>query len=127
MGRGSGSGAIKVRRSHFWSQSHFSSIYSFTEGEIKSEIVSLLWPRSLDPVNFRGEGGGSCCRANMFVIELTKQFKYIVLKDYSDIGSLEYCFSWKQIFIIFLTRIYCLKILNQFSRVARPVCFLSNV
>ena len=45
----SGSGAIKARRSHFWSQSHFSSIYSFTESEIeiKSEIVSLLWPRSL--------------------------------------------------------------------------------
>ena len=46
----SGSGAIKARRSHFLSQSHFSSIYSFTESEIdiKSEIVSLLWPRSQD-------------------------------------------------------------------------------
>ena len=42
----SGSGAIKARRSHFWSQSHFSSKYSFTESDIKikSEIVSLLWP-----------------------------------------------------------------------------------
>ena len=39
-----GSGAIKARRSHFWSQSHFSSIYSFTESEIeiKSEIVSIF-------------------------------------------------------------------------------------
>ena len=27
--------AIKARRSHFWSQSHFSSIYSFTESEIE--------------------------------------------------------------------------------------------
>ena len=45
----SGPGAIKARRSHFWSQSHFSSIYSFTESEIetKSETVSLLWPRNL--------------------------------------------------------------------------------
>ena len=45
----SGSGAIKERWSHFWSQSHFYSIYSFTESEIeiKSESVSLLWPRSL--------------------------------------------------------------------------------
>ena len=44
-----GSGAIKARRSQFWSQSHSSSIYSFTESEIeiKSEIVSLPWPRSL--------------------------------------------------------------------------------
>ena len=44
----SGSGAIKVRQSHFWSQSHFSSIYSFTESEIeiKIETVSLLWPWS---------------------------------------------------------------------------------
>ena len=44
-----GSGAIKARRCHFWSQSHFSFIYSFTKSEIemKSETVSLLWPWSL--------------------------------------------------------------------------------
>ena len=43
-----GSRAIKVRRSHFWSQSHFSFIYSFTKSEIemKSDTVSLLWPQS---------------------------------------------------------------------------------
>ena len=40
--RSPGSGAIKVRRSHFWYQSHYSSLYSFTESEIeiKSEIAS---------------------------------------------------------------------------------------
>ena len=45
----SGPGAIKVRRSYFWSQSHFSLIYSITESEteIKSETVSPLWPRGL--------------------------------------------------------------------------------
>lgn len=48
----SGSGAIKLRRAHTWSQSHFSTICSIgkSETEIKHELVQVEWPRGLKTV-----------------------------------------------------------------------------